>query len=78
MIYSVHPSEKMRNPVTLGANIKYVLIKLYDEVEDEASPSRTTINYTTKGSPDCLAKSFLSILLVFYPSTRKFPDGFYL
>lgn len=67
MIYSVHPSEEMRNPVTLGANIKYVLIKLYDEVEDEASPSRTAINYTSKSSTDCLANSFLSILFVILP-----------
>lgn len=58
VIYSVHPWEEMRNQVTLGANIKYVLIKLHEEVENEASPSCATINYTTKSSTDFLANSF--------------------
>lgn len=58
MIYSIHPSEEMRNQVTLGANIKYVLIKLHEEVENEASPSRATVNYTTKSSTDFLGNSF--------------------
>lgn len=58
MIYSVHPSEEMRNQVTLGANIKYVLIKLHEEVENEASSSRAAVNDTTKSSTDFLANSF--------------------
>lgn len=58
MIYSVHPSEEMRNQVTLGANIKYVLIKLHEEVENEASSSRATVNYRTKSSTDFFANSF--------------------
>lgn len=58
VIYSVHPSEEMRNQVTLGANIKYVLIKLHEEVENEASSSRATVNYRTKSSTDFFANSF--------------------
>lgn len=65
MIYSLHPSEKMKNQVTLGANMKYVLIKLCEEVANEASPScasHAPINYTTKSSTDSrLADSFLSV-----------------
>lgn len=67
MIYSVHPSEEMRNQVTLGANIKYVLIKQHEEVENEASPSRATVNYTTKSSTDFLSK------LLFCQSARNQP-----
>lgn len=37
MIDSVHPSEEMKNQVTLGANIKYGLIKLCEDVENEAA-----------------------------------------
>lgn len=61
MIYSVDPSEEMRNQVTLGANIKYVLIKLHEEVENEASSSRAAVNDTTRSSTDFfffLANSF--------------------
>lgn len=37
MIDSVHPLEEMKNQVTLGANIKYVLIKLCEDIEKEAA-----------------------------------------
>lgn len=61
MIYSVRPWEEMRNQVTLGASIKCVLIKLHEEVENEASPSRATINYTIKSSTDFFKTPFLSV-----------------
>lgn len=37
MIDNVHRLEEMKNEVTLGANIKYVLIKLCEDVENEAA-----------------------------------------
>lgn len=50
MIDSVHPSEKMKNQVTLGANIKYVLIKLREGVENEAAfRSFLSISWQTFG-----------------------------
>lgn len=42
MIYNIHPSEEMKNQVTLRVRIKYVLIKLCEEVEDEAWSSRVS------------------------------------
>lgn len=36
MIDSVYPLEEMKNQVTLGFYIKYVLIKLCEDVENEA------------------------------------------
>lgn len=77
MIDSVHPLEEMKNQVALGANIKYVLIKLCEDAENEAAfrapfclSAEKLLGKTAQGVSEGL------IGAPFYPSARKFPDGF--
>lgn len=79
MIYSVHPLEEMRNPVTLGANIKHVLIKLCEEAENEVAFHTPCCLSAGKLLDKIAQKACVraSLEAPFYPSSQEFLDGFF-